>query len=381
MPKQRQSLSDFQAQSLEYLSENTPFTNVMPGSSARSITDIVNLQMANLSSHISELSYNSFLDTAAGYYLDLIGSMFNLTRYFPTDYVTSAGDKNIKFFTNGTDSLKRVLNSNTIPAGTIINSADGSVTMSVIESVTFEDTATYVFVGARMSKSDNTLDIGPNQMTIHNLGGSGRVFVTNTSRISYSSVPESDDSFRDRISSAVIAAQGPTEARIISSLRQFPDIADIDIRENVSGTGTYDVYLVPTGNRISENTIKSANNVLLDVSGFGISFNIREFDYIPIKLEIKVTFSNTTEDSIKQVLIRQAESAVETMLGNLRPNERLSMGRVSAQVLNISSQITSAEVVYLCINNKVRAITDLVLEDDELFVPDENEVNPIMVRQ
>ena len=116
MPKQRQSLSDFQAQSLEYLSENTPFTNVMPGSSARSITDIVNLQMANLSSHISELSYNSFLDTAAGYYLDLIGSMFNLTRYFPTDYVTSAGDKNIKFFTNGTDSLKRVLNSNTIPA-------------------------------------------------------------------------------------------------------------------------------------------------------------------------------------------------------------------------------------------------------------------------
>ena len=381
MPKQRQSLSDFQAQSLEYLSENTPFTNVMPGSSARSITDIVNLQMANLSSHISELSYNSFLDTAAGYYLDLIGSMFNLTRYFPTDYVTSAGDKNIKFFTNGTDSLKRVLNSNTIPAGTIINSADGSVTMSVIESVTFEDTATYVFVGARMSKSDNTLDIGPNQMTIHNLGGSGRVFVTNTSRISYSSVPESDDSFRDRISSAVIAAQGPTEARIISSLRQFPDIADIDIRENVSGTGTYDVYLVPTGNRISENTIKSANNVLLDVSGFGISFNIREFDYISIKLEIKVTFSNTTEDSIKQVLIRQAESAVETMLGNLRPNERLSMSRVSAQVLNISSQITSAEVVYLCINNKVRAITDLVLEDDELFVPDENEVNPIMVRQ
>lgn len=381
MPKQRQSLSDFQAQSLEYLSENTPFTNVMPGSSARSITDIVNLQMTNLSSHISELSYNSFLDTAAGYYLDLIGSMFNLTRYFPTDYVTSAGDKNIKFFTNGTDSLKRVLNSNTIPAGTIINSADGSVTMSVIESVTFEDTATYVFVGARMSKSDNTLDIGPNQMTIHNLGGSGRVFVTNTSRISYSSVPESDDSFRDRISSAVIAAQGPTEARIISSLRQFPDIADIDIRENVSGTGTYDVYLVPTGNRISENTIKSANNVLLDVSGFGISFNIREFDYIPIKLEIKVTFSNTTEDSIKQVLIRQAESAVETMLGNLRPNERLSMSRVSAQVLNISSQITSAEVVYLCINNKVRAITDLVLEDDELFVPDENEVNPIMVRQ
>lgn len=381
MPKQRQSLSDFQAQSLEYLSENTPFTNVMPGSSARSITDIVNLQMANLSSHISELSYNSFLDTAAGYYLDLIGSMFNLSRYFPTNYVTSAGDKNIKFFTNGTDSLKRVLNSNTIPAGTIINSADGSVTMSVIESVTFEDTATYVFVGARMSKSDNTLDIGPNQMTIHNLGGLGRVFVTNTSRISYSSVPESDDSFRDRISSAVIAAQGPTEARIISSLRQFPDIADIDIRENVSGTGTYDVYLVPTGNRISENTIKSANNVLLDVSGFGISFNIREFDYIPIKLEIKVTFSNTTEDSIKQVLIRQAESAVETMLGNLRPNERLSMSRVSAQALNISSQITSAEVVYLCINNKVRAITDLVLEDDELFVPDENEVNPIMVRQ
>ena len=381
MPKKRQNLSDFQAQSLEYLSQNTPFTNVMPGSSARSITDIINLQMANQSSHISELSYNSFLDTASGYYLDLIGSMFNLTRYFPSGYTTTAGDKNIKFFTNGTTTLKRALGSNTIPAGTIINSVDGNVTMSVIETVTFEDTAVHVFVGARMSKSDRTIDVGPNQITIHNLNSDGTIFVTNTSRIVYNSVAEDDSSFRDRISNAVIASQGPTESRIISSLRQFADIADIDIRENVSGTGTYDVYLVPSGNRVSENTIRAANSILLDVSGFGISFNIREFDYIPIKIEVRISFLNTVEDSIKEVLIRQAEARVEALIGDIRPNEKLSMSRISAEVLNVSGQISSAEVVYLCINKKVRAITDLVLEDDELFVPDEDEINPIMVRQ
>ena len=381
MPKKRQSLSDFQSQSLEYLSESTPFTNVMPGSSARSITDVINLQMADLSSHISELSYNSFLDTAGGYYLDLIGSMFNLTRYYPGPYTTTAGDKNIKFFTKGTDTLSRVFGSNTIPAGTVINSSDGNVAMSVIEDVTFEDTATYVFVGANLAKTGNTLDIGPSQMNIHNLGAIGRLFVTNTSRISYSSVPEGDNSFRDRISSAVIAAQGPTEARISSSLRQFSDIADIDIRENVSGTGTYDVYLIPVGNRISENTIRAVNRVLIETSGFGITFNIREFDYIPIKLEVRVTFSNRVQDAIKETLIRQAETRVENLVGNIRPTEKLSMSRITAEVLNVSGELTSAEVVYLCINKRVRAITDLILEDDELFVPDEDEVNPIMVRQ
>lgn len=381
MPRRSRSLSDFQSQSLEFLSENTPFTNVMPGSSARSITDIVNLQMSNLSSDISELSYNTFLDTAGGYYLDLIGNMFNLERYYPTDYVTAAGDKNIKFFTNGTTTLLRALGSNTISAGTVITSTDGNVSMTVTESVSFEDTATYVFVGARLTRSSNTLDIGPNQITVHNLGASDKVFVTNTSRIGYNPVPESDESFRDRISLAVSALSGPTEARVSSVLRQFSDVAEIDIRENVSGTGTYDVYLVPVGNRISENTIRSANSVLLEASGFGITFNIREFDYIPIKIEIRVTFINETEDSIKEILIRQAESRVESLIGNIRPTEKLSMSRITAEVLNVSQQISSAEVVYLCINNKVRAITDLVLEDDELFVPDENQINPIMVRQ
>jgi len=381
MPRRSRSLSDFQSQSLEFLSENTPFTNVMPGSSARSITDIVNLQMSNLSSDISELSYNTFLDTAGGYYLDLIGNMFNLERYYPTDYVTTAGDKNIKFFTNGTTTLLRALGSNTISAGTAITSTDGNVSMTVTESVSFEDTATYVFVGARLTRSSNTLDIGPNQITVHNLGASGKVFVTNTSRIGYNPVPESDESFRDRISLAVSAFSGPTEARVSSVLRQFSDVAEIDIRENVSGTGTYDVYLVPVGNRISENTIRSANSVLLEASGFGITFNIREFDYIPIKIEIRATFMNETEDSIKEILIRQAESRVEALIGDIRPTEKLSMSRITTEVLNVSQQISSAEVVYLCINNKIRSITDLVLEDDELFVPDENQINPIMVRQ
>ena len=381
MPKKRQSLSDFQAQSLEYLSDNTPFTNVYPGSSARSITDIINLQMSDLSSHISELSYNSFLDTASGYYLDLIGSMFNLTRYYPSSFSIAAGDKNIKFFTDGTNTLKRVLGTNSISAGTRITSADGNISMTVSETVSFEDTATYVFVGTKISKNNTTLDIGPGQMTVHNLGASGRLFVTNTSRITYSSVPESDSSFRDRISNVVLATEGPTRSRVVSSLRQFSDIADIDIRPGVSGTGTYDVYLIPTGNRISEHTIRSANSVLINSSGFGISFNIREFDYIPLKIEVQIQFTNNTQDAVKETIIRQAESAVEDVIGNIRPTQTLSMSRIAAIVLNISPQITSAEVVYLCINNKVRAITDLVLEDDELFVPDENEINPIMVRQ
>ena len=381
MPRKSRSLSDFQSESLGFLLENTPFTNVAPGSSARSVTDIINLQMANLSSNISELSYNSFLDSAAGFYLDLLGSMFNLTRYYPQSYVTTAGDKNIKFFTDGTNTLYRVLGSNSISAGTIISSADGNVSLTVSETVTFEDTATYVFVGATMTRNDRTLDIGANQITIHNLGATDRVFVTNTSRIAYSSAPEGDDSFRDRISNAVVAAQGPTEARVRSILRQFNDVAEIDIRPNVSGSGSYDVYLIPVGNRISENTIRSANNILLEQSGFGINFNIREFDYIPIKLEVKITFNNLTEDSIKETLIRQAETRIEAVIGNLRPSEKLSMSRVVAEVLNTSDAISSAEVVYLCINKKIRAITDLLLKDDELFVPDEDEVNPIMVRQ
>ena len=69
------------------------------------------------------------------------------------------------------------------------------------------------------------------------------------------------------------------------------------------------------------------------------------------------------------------------MIGSLRPGDNLAMNRIVAEVINTDESISNAEVVFLCINKKVQAIRDLRLEEDELFVPDEDEINPIMVRQ
>ena len=72
---------------------------------------------------------------------------------------------------------------------------------------------------------------------------------------------------------------------------------------------------------------------------------------------------------------------MEAAIGAMRPGDDLSMSRIVSAVLSADSSISSAEVVFLCINKRVQAIRDLRLEEDELFVPDEDEINPIMVRQ
>lgn len=379
MPKKRKSFAKFQAASLSSLEDNTAFTNIFPGSGARSITDIINLQMAEMSTHIADLSQNSFLDTASGYYLDLIGSLFNVNRYRPSSYNVFSTDKVIKFYTKGVSTLQNIMNSNYIPSGTKISTIDGSVQMTVLENAFFNPTDTFVFASASLATTKSA-DLGPNQLVSHDLANSS-LYVTNTSRILYDAYVESDSSFRNRVASASTANEGPNESRIVNTIIGFNDVSSIDIRQGVSGSGSYDVYLVPTGNRISQFTLNKATAALAGVTGFGISFNIREFDYIPIKMEVAVRFLNETSSAIKGSIFNAIEARIQNIIGNLRPGDRLSMSKIASEAISTSTQITSAEVVYLCVNKKVQAIQDLTLKDDELFVPDEDELNPIMVRQ
>jgi len=379
VPKKRKTFGEFQTESLNFLEANTQFTNVFAGSTIRSITDIMNTQMAELSAHISNASSLAFLDTAAGYHLDLIASLFGLSRFTPVDYTTTAGDKNIKFYVTGINTLSKVVGSNSISAVVTVATLDESVVLIVSETVNFNETDTFVFVSASVANS-TTVNIGPGSITVHDMGVSG-LFVTNTSPISFSNVPESDDFFRSRIAAASVSSEGATPARIESNILSYRDIADIDIRPGVSGSGSYDVYLIPTGNRISQATIIAVTNTLSVVSGFGISFHIREFDYIPVKIEVRIEFSNAASDANKESIINRAESRVEGLIGNLRPGDKLAMNRIIAEVINVDDSVSNAEVVFLCVNKRVQAIRDLRLEDDELFVPDEDEINPIMVRQ
>ena len=377
VPKKRKTFGEFQTESLNFLEANTQFTNVFAGSTIRSITDIINTQMAELSAHISNASSLAFLDTAAGYHLDLIASLFGLSRFTPIDYITTAGDKNIKFYVTGVNTLSKVVGSNSISAGVTVATLDESVVLVVSETINFNETDTFVFVSVT---NNTTVNIGPGSIIVHDMGVSG-LFVTNTSPISFSNIPESDDFFRSRIAAASVSSEGATPARIESNILSYRDIADIDIRPGVSGSGSYDVYLIPTGNRISQATIIAVTNTLSVVSGFGISFHIREFDYIPVKIEVRIEFSNAASDANKESIINRAESRVEGLIGNLRPGDKLAMNRIIAEVINVDDSVSNAEVVFLCVNKRVQAIRDLRLEDDELFVPDEDEINPIMVRQ
>lgn len=381
MPQRAQTFMEFQGKAVEFLAQQTALTNFSAGSTVRSIVDAISTQSAKISEDISELSLNVFLDTASTYYLDLIGEMFGLERYTANNlYRTTAGEKNIKFYVKGVNTLRNVLGTTSIPAGTTITNADSTVSFSVSETVELNQTDTHVFVSAVASSTSNTINLGPSQLVKHNLNNLN-VFVTNTNGIFYSSSAESDQAFRSRISSTVTAFEGPNESNVTNSLKRYPDVSDVIIRPNVSGAGTYDVFLLPVANRVSSSTLNSAAAMLEQISGFGINAIVREFDYIPIKLEVKVTFNNQVQDSAKEQILNAAETRIQTAIGSFSPGEILSMSSIVASVLNTSDALTSAEVVYLCIDKKVQAITNLRLEEDELFVPDPDEINPIMVRQ
>ena len=65
---------------LQYLAQNTDITFLSEGSIARSLVEATNLEVSKVQEYITASYANVFLNSATGYYLDLIGQMLGLKR-------------------------------------------------------------------------------------------------------------------------------------------------------------------------------------------------------------------------------------------------------------------------------------------------------------
>lgn len=376
------SLAEIVERSSDWLLKHTQITLLTPGSTARAIIEAVGTHIHDLHMSLAIQQSMTLVSQATGAHLDLLGEMFGVRRLPAIVSYVGIEDRAVRFYVaNGT--LYQYLpdpgdlNSGIIPAGTTVQSTDGSVVYTTTEDVRFPRTAREVFAPVQASVVGVSGNVGAHVLRSHSLGLQ-QVLVTNPVSITTGRDVETDDAYRARISQATLASQGMNETSIRFELLAIPGVADVRIVPYLRGAGSFDVMLIPEGNRVLRDTFEFVSRRLREIVPFGMDFAVREPRYTRISMVISLRYNKMLVGEKDQVRYN-VEQAVLRYLGRIRMGEELVITQLGAVILQADERVKDYTIEGLCINGRPQLLHNYKLRDDELFIPDEGLSDPIRV--
>ena len=368
--------------SIRYLVRNTGVTYFSDGSIARALVESTNLEISRLQDYITGAFQNAFLSSATGIYLDMWGETLGIPRIKDRRATASIQDGAVRFYcSNGTLGSKLPHPSNSglglIPSGTIISNSSNTVEFSVLEDVTFPVNAKSVFVSVSASDTGAGFNVGVNQLTVHNLNVND-VRVTNDIAITTGTDVESDDEYRFKLARAMTSKYGSNLAAIEVASISSPSVSRSEVLQFARGAGTFDVLLIPQGNRVTKSAKEFTRRAIEQVSAYGISFQIREPEYVPIKITVQLIFNTNTPEGEKINLRLQVQSAILQYIASVPLGGELVINQIRAVSLT-NSAIKDINILELFIHCKPRTLRNVKLFEDEIFEPDRTVADPIEV--
>lgn len=379
------NLAELNQLAFDYLLRNTEgrISLLSPGSVARALVETANRHLEAFYESLSTNLAMAFLSSASGPYLDLHGALFGLSRRPPRTANVLAADNGIRFYVaTGTlyDRLPKAgdLNRGMIPAGTTVTNDDGSVTYTVEENVTFERTATEVFVPARATAVGSIANVGAFVLRRHSLPVVG-VLVTNPISIVTGQAEENDIQFRSRISNTVLASQSANQTAIRLAALSSPGVAEVRIVPYLYGAGSFKLLVIPVGNRVPVETLTDVRQAVSSVVAFGIYFTVAEPKYRRLSTIISLRYRNGTVAGERNIVATNVERAVLNYIGSIPTGGDLVVTQLGAVIRAADDRVYDYSIDALCIDGKHTLLHNIRLGQDELFLPDTGLLDPIRI--
>ena len=370
----RKTFADSVQDSIRYLVKNTGITYFSDGSIARALVETNSLEISRVQQYVTGVFQNAFLSSTTGIYLDLWGETLGLPRIKDRRAFAGIQDGAVRFYvTTGTlgSRLPNPTNSGLglIQQGTTISNAADTVEFTVTEDVAFPVNSKSVSVPVVASEAGEGFNVGANQLTVHDLTNAD-VKVTNDIAITTGSDVESDDEYRFRLSRALTSRYGSNLAAVEVASISSPGVARAELLQYARGAGTFDVLLIPQGNRVTLTTRENTRRALERVVAYGVSFEVREPEYIPFKISLQLIHTQGTTEAEKINLRGQVQSSILEYIASIPLGGELVINQIRAASL-ISSKIKDIKILELYIDCKPRTLRNVQLREDELFIPDE----------
>lgn len=376
----KKSMQDILQTGLEGIVQETEVTLVSPGSVARAICGGHAKTLAEFYDVLDNDATSRWLALANGFYLDLLGDTFGLTRRVAAPSTVAKEDKVLRFYVRSGNLASRLphptnLNLGRLPQSTQVS--NGSITYIVDDNYDFPASASEVFVGAVSTGRGASQKVGAGELDTHDLNVDG-LLVQNVAPIDTGADQETDTEFRFRISQFVRSSQGANEAAVRLAVLSAPGVADMIRMPYAYGPGSFKITVIPTGNRVPLASLNRIRAALEGTVAYGVFYTVEEPRYIPVSFSARL-IPRSNSVSVRPADRDAAEAAVRLMLGNIRPGKTLVMNQLRAAILNSSSNIGDVVIQSFYVNGSARTLTNYTLKDDELLVPDDRVQNPILV--
>ena len=363
---------------LEYLISRTNITNQTVGGIARSLIEVINMNIAEYYDILDINTAMGFVSTAQGFFLDLIGDLFNIRRLAPASASAEANDR-IQLFYVVSGTLHDVIPTNTIPYGTTVTTADGSLVYTVTSDVTFNDSDTQVYVPVQAAQTGTSYNVGVNTLVRHSLGVAN-VFTTNNAVISGGTDVESDNNFRYRIVNASLSAEKANETAVRLACLSVPGVANVVMKPYARGIGTFDVIVIPVEGIATDQLVATVQGAINGVQAFGNTGYAIKPDIVPVDISVRLVFTDTTTDVQREDIAAQVVTAIEKYIVNIPLGGTFVYNALIQTVLNVNKNIKNLAVTCYNFREEPAFRSDVTIFWNELFYPNSSSAQAVQVK-
>lgn len=353
--------------SLILLEANTSITNTSIGGITRSLIEVINKNIADYYDILDINMAMGFISTAEGYFLDLIGGMFNMPRLRASSATMSSVDTIQRFYvTSGT--LHDNIPTDIIPEGTTISTSDGLISYTVSSNTPFSVSATQVYVPITAQAVGSQYNAGKNTLTIHSLGISN-VYTTNDGPIVGGTDTESDVNYRYRLSNATLSAEKANEIAIRLAALSVEGVADIVIKPYSRGMGSYDIIVIPTEGIATSSLVSSVQSAIESAQALGMMGTAKAPTIVPVDIHVQLVFTIDTTEYEKDLLKSSVKSAIERYIVNIPIGDTFIINELRQQIMDVSNKIKDHEIRCYYFRNKPHFLKNVEIYWDEIFYP------------
>lgn len=349
------------------------------GSFIRTLADVFADEGVNIYSDLNFFAQQAFVDTASGPFLDLIGNgLYGIPRLQAKAAEATADDSAVELYVESGylyDYLPKSGDGLTalIAAGTNVFSTGGQA-FQVTEDVIVPPGVTSVYIGITGVLPGQSGSVPPGAITTIEL--EAPVKVRNNISVTGGTSEETDNEYRFRLTQAYTSLEKANETAIRVALLQVQGIADVILTNNLHGPGTFEVLLIPEGNRVTPSQIIEAQRVLNDVVAYTHTAFIREPKYVFVRVDVKVDPVNPGTDN--GALRATVASAITRYLESIELGGTLVVNQILAAAMNVSG-VRDAELINVCLDNLPLLSGQYQLGRRELISPSLDQTESVRV--
>ena len=360
--------------SLEDAARNAVVTNLNAGARARILLEIFINRLSEAYETIQFNATMSFVSTASGYFLDLLGSLVGIQRRASTIAMVTREDRSLKFYVNS-GKLVDILPAKIIPSGTRISNSTSTLFFTTDLNEPFGDLDTEVYVGAFADRPGAEYKVGRNLLTSHNLGLTP-LMVTNEREVTNGSDTEGDDNYRYRIinSRAIRETANITAVRL--AMLPVPGVADVILKESA---GQVEALIMPAGNFVTEATLRACEYLGHQAKAAGVRLVTRSPGMVPYEFYVQVQPTREAPASVYTQLRQRVRQAVIDYMDDIQLGGTMVLRQLQARIQGADSRVFDHRVICFNARRRPQLVRNFQLRRDELFVPDTKVQNPVLV--